>query len=489
MTDGARRVGTAESCAFPGPSRATLSSSRSALWRALLLGSAIAIAIALLVTALVTQRIAGPLRRLTSAARRLRAGDLGARAEQADMPGELGELAHAFDGMADALEREADARTRIVADLSHEVRTPMTILRGNLEELIDGIEPPTTERLASLHEEVLRLDGLIEQLDVLGRAGSPVRALDCAPVDLSELTAAALEALGSQFAAKRLAAHAELAPVTVQGDRVKLGQVVSNLLSNALKFTPEGGTIDVTVAAGTADVATPRGRRRRLRRATRGSRAGLRALLARNHRRRRRRPRHRTGGGPGDRPRPRRDGDRRYRASRRGALHRGAAAAGVPSPLSPHPAKRCYRARGRPARAQPITPPVTLAASRPALVAARVARALRAPDWHTKATVLPPCSSPIRSPSWPSGMLRAPLMRPLRSSAGSRTSISVSRPRRRPSATSAGGIERVLENNMEGNNSYSVEAAMRAKWKGSSTGAGVARRPALASAAVASAAS
>ena len=242
--------------AFPGTLSRAEQNLRSALWRALLLGSAIAIAIALLVAGLVTQRIAGPLRRLTGAARRLRSGDLSARAEQADMPGELGELAHAFDAMADALERESGARTRIVADLSHEVRTPMTILRGNLEELIDGIEPPTTERLASLHEEVLRLDGLIEQLDVLGRAGSPVRALDCAPVDLAELTAAALEALASQFAAKRLTAHADLAPVTVNGDRVKLGQVVANLLSNALKFTPEGGTIDVTIATGAApDVA------------------------------------------------------------------------------------------------------------------------------------------------------------------------------------------------------------------------------------------
>lgn len=255
VTDGGRRVGTAE-LRFPGTLSRAEQNLRSAVWRALLLGSAIAIAIALLVAGLVTQRIAGPLRRLTGAARRLRSGDLSARAEQADMPGELGELAHAFDAMADALERESGARTRIVADLSHEVRTPMTILRGNLEELIDGIEPPTTERLASLHEEVLRLDGLIEQLDVLGRAGSPVRALDCAPVDLAELTAAALEALASQFAAKCLTAHADLAPVTVNGDRVKLGQVVANLLSNALKFTPEGGTIDVTIATGTApDVA------------------------------------------------------------------------------------------------------------------------------------------------------------------------------------------------------------------------------------------
>jgi two-component system sensor histidine kinase BaeS len=165
------------------------------------------------------------------------------------MPGELGELARAFDTMAEAQERETRARAQLVADLSHEVRTPMTILRGNLEELIDGIEAPTPDRLASLHEEILRLDGLIQHLDALGRAGTTIREPDREPVELSELIRAALEALTPQFTAKQLIVHHDLVPVVVHGDRVKLGQVVANLLSNALKFAPGRGTIDVTVVA------------------------------------------------------------------------------------------------------------------------------------------------------------------------------------------------------------------------------------------------
>ena len=255
VTVGTQRVGTAE-LRFPGALGRDEQRLRSALGRAVLLGSAIAIAVALMVAALVSRRIARPLRRLTATARRLRAGDLAARAEQAGTAGELGELAQAFDAMADALEREERARRLLVADLSHELRTPITILRGNLEELIDGIDQPTPGRLASLHEEVLRLDSLIAQLDALGRAGAPVLGLDRAPVNLADVTATEVEAVRTQLAAKSLTVHPALTPVTVHGDRGKLGQVVANLLSNALKFTPDGGHIDVSV--GEVDAATAR---------------------------------------------------------------------------------------------------------------------------------------------------------------------------------------------------------------------------------------
>ena len=243
-----RRVGTAE-LRFPTSLGAAEQRMRDALAGAVLLGSAIAVAIALLAAGLVWGRLSAPLRRLTAAARRLRSGDLGARAGDSQAPGELGELADAFDSMAASLEREDEARRRLVTDLSHEVRTPLTILRGNLEELIDGIEQPTPARLGSLHEEVLRLESLVEQLDALRRAGAPVLAIDCAPFDLAQLTAAEVEAFNPRFAAKGLRVHTQLETARLRGDRAKLGQVVANLLSNALKFAPEGGSVDVAVGA------------------------------------------------------------------------------------------------------------------------------------------------------------------------------------------------------------------------------------------------
>ncbi len=239
-------VGTVE-LHFRGSLTHAQSVLRDKLGRAVLLGSLIAVAIALLGAALVSQRITLPLRRLAAAARRLRAGDLDARVAGHSDPGELGELARTFDSMADTLASQAEARRRLAGDLAHEVRTPIAILQGNLEELVDDAGQATPERLASLHEEVLRLGSLVEQLDVLGQADAPVHVIDTARVDVGELVRAQLEALRPQLDAKRLAVDQRLEAVTVRGDRVRLGQVVANLLSNALKFTPEDGRIEVVV--------------------------------------------------------------------------------------------------------------------------------------------------------------------------------------------------------------------------------------------------
>ncbi len=245
-----RTVGVAE-VRFRGTLAQAEQRLRDKLAGAVLFGSAIAVAVALVVTFLVARRISRPVGRLTAAARRLEGGDLSARAAQARAPGELGTLAAAFDSMAEALDRQERSRRQLVADLAHELRTPVTILRGNLEELIDGAAEATPQRLGSLHEEILRLGALVAQLDALGRSETPVDQLQCEPVDLGALAATEVNALCSQFDANGVAINCAVQPAVLLGDRMKLGQVVTNLLSNAIKFTPPGGHVDV--AAGTTD--------------------------------------------------------------------------------------------------------------------------------------------------------------------------------------------------------------------------------------------
>ena len=237
-----RQVGSAE-LRFPSQLTHAQRVLRDKLFGAVLLGAAIAIVIALIGAALVSRTIAAPLRRLSGAARRLQAGDVSARAQAGTAPGELGELSNAFDEMAETLERERGARRRLVSDLAHEVRTPLAILQGNLEELVDEVAEPTPARLASLHEEVLRLGRLVEDLDALAHAEAPAAVLDREPVQLAELTAAQVEALRPRLDAKALTVEQQLSPLSVPGDRARLGQLIANLLGNAVKFCPDGGRI------------------------------------------------------------------------------------------------------------------------------------------------------------------------------------------------------------------------------------------------------
>ena len=192
-------VGTAElrflSSGLDAPQRQV----RDALARSVFVGAGIAVIVALGVGVLVSRRVTRPIVALTSAARRLESGDRDARSRLHDAPGEIGELSGAFDQMADALHREDELRRTLVADVAHEMRTPATILLASLEELVDGLAEPTPERLGSLHEEVLRLRRVIEDLEELASAQAAGLHLVRAPVDLAAVAKDAVDALRPSF--------------------------------------------------------------------------------------------------------------------------------------------------------------------------------------------------------------------------------------------------------------------------------------------------
>jgi two-component system sensor histidine kinase BaeS len=232
---------------LPAPEREV----RDALGRTVLAGAGLAVLLAVAVAVFVSRRVTRPVIVLTGAVRRLEAGDRHARAgpEAGAGPGELGELAVAFDQMADALRRQDELRRNLVADVAHELRTPVTILQASCEEMADGLADPTPERLSSLHEEVLRLGRVVEDLEALNRAEAAGLHLDRRPVDLAFVAAGAVDALRPQFDDAKLHLATDLVPVTIEGDATRLHQVVTNLLTNALKFTPPGGTVTVRVVA------------------------------------------------------------------------------------------------------------------------------------------------------------------------------------------------------------------------------------------------
>ena len=221
---------------------------RSGLQRTALVGAAAAVLVAIGIALFVARRVSRPLVALTDAATEMASGRRGVRVGLGDQPGELGVLATAFDRMSESVEQQEDLRRQLVRDVAHEVRTPLTILRGTTEGLVDGVLEPDQETLASLHDEVLRLTSLVGDLETLAAADAATLRLDRRPVDLAEVAGAAVAVARGAATDAELVLETTLAPAPAQGDPERLRQVVVNLLSNALRHTPPGGRIDVRTA-------------------------------------------------------------------------------------------------------------------------------------------------------------------------------------------------------------------------------------------------
>jgi signal transduction histidine kinase len=202
-------------------------------------------------TLLVTRKVVGPIEALTDATRRMERGDLSQRVE-APPGGEVGDLAHAFNAMADALERAEAARRAMVSDVAHELRTPLTNIRGHIEAMQDGLMRPDAETLASLHEEAMLLGRLVDDLRDLALADAGRLSLEREPVDVGPALERAAAAASARAAAAGVAVEAERPPVALRADAdpVRLTQILRNLVDNAIAHTPEGGR--VTIRAGRA---------------------------------------------------------------------------------------------------------------------------------------------------------------------------------------------------------------------------------------------
>jgi signal transduction histidine kinase len=215
-----------------------------------LLAGALATIVLLLIT---TASALSPLRRLTDATRRLAAGDRATRVPLAGAS-EVAELSQAFNGMADALERAEGLRRQMVSDVAHELRTPLTNLRCRIEAIQDGLAPADPAALRALHDETLLLARLVEDLQLLSLAEAGRLPLERTAFDLRELAAQAVAAVRPRAEGAGVAlALADGAPVHANVDAGRIGQVLRNLLANAITHTPAGG--DVRVSAELRDGA------------------------------------------------------------------------------------------------------------------------------------------------------------------------------------------------------------------------------------------
>jgi two-component system sensor histidine kinase BaeS len=205
-------------------------------------------AIAVVVTVATGLRLLRPVRALTRAARRMEAGDSSARVT-ARGHDEIAALGHAFNAMAEAAERQERARQAMVNDVAHELRNPLANIRGHLEAAQDGILPFDRALVDSLLEEARILERLTTDLRDLALADAGRLRIHPREVDLGGIAAHVVNASRARANASGITlVFARSAPTVVRGDPTRLCQALGNLVDNALRYTPPGGTIEVVVA-------------------------------------------------------------------------------------------------------------------------------------------------------------------------------------------------------------------------------------------------
>ncbi|MGW1894689.1 sensor histidine kinase [Streptomyces sp. NPDC002004] len=213
----------------------------------LLAGGALGAALLALVVGVYTARRAtAPIAELTRAAEGLAAGRRDRRATTVPN-NEIGQLATAFNTMADRVAREDELRRAFAADVAHELRTPLAIQRSQLEAIQDGISRPTDDVITSLHEESLRLGRLVADLEALACADAAAFTLEREPLSLAAVVSDTVTGVSDSFAAAGIDLKTDLADVRVEGDPLRLGQIITNQLVNALKFVPPGGRVTITL--------------------------------------------------------------------------------------------------------------------------------------------------------------------------------------------------------------------------------------------------
>jgi signal transduction histidine kinase len=191
------------------------------------------------------RQVATPLADVMAAVDSVAEGDLSARVPDYG-PGEFGRLARSFNRMAEELERSDRQRRNLTADVAHELRTPLHIIQGNLEGILDHVYEPTEEHISATLDEAQALARLVEDLRTLSLAEAGQLDLVREPIDVAELLADVCTSFSGQaeFAGIDLRLQIEGGePLVVDGDMGRLDQVLGNLLSNALRYTPNEGTI------------------------------------------------------------------------------------------------------------------------------------------------------------------------------------------------------------------------------------------------------
>ena len=223
---------------------------RDKSYNAMIFAAVIALIIAMVMGAIFARTIAAPVKKITNAAKALKEGDYSARTGMAGSD-EIARLGNMFDLMADSVESNRKLERRLVTDVAHELRTPLMAIQSTVEAMIDGVFKPDAERLETLNSEVQRLSRLVDALLKLSRLESRTKPIEQKKVDLTEMLSSVVQTHQAYIHDAGLNLEFEYDPhVYVFGDADLLRQATANLISNAVRYTPGGGTITIMARKG-----------------------------------------------------------------------------------------------------------------------------------------------------------------------------------------------------------------------------------------------
>ena len=219
--------------------------------RSLVLAGAGAGLIGLLLVSLISQRMLGSVRSLTAASRKMGAGDLSQRVPEGSRD-EVGQLARTFNAMAGQLQNAERQRRNMVADVAHELRTPLSNIQGYVEAVRDGVLEPDRSTIGTIHQQVLYLADLVEDLRLLTETEADDFRLSREPGSLVETVRESVDGARAKAEASGVVLSVDLPAESpmIAFDRTRISQVVGNLLDNAVRHTPTGGRVTVAVAVG-----------------------------------------------------------------------------------------------------------------------------------------------------------------------------------------------------------------------------------------------
>jgi histidine kinase len=234
---------------------------KKAVFEAVTYATLAALVAAVLASFFISRQVVIPTLRMMSLSHRIAEGEYEERlslpgGQPADQIDELGQLALSFNQMADKLEKTETMRRELIGDVTHELRTPLTAVKGYLEGLMDGVLPADPETYQQIHSEIDRLQRLVNDLQELSQVEAGAFQLQLTPVSPASLIERIQSTLGRQFKDKNIQLEISVEPnlPNVLVDRDRIIQVLTNLVGNALQYTPSGGKVTLLVRRERSEV-------------------------------------------------------------------------------------------------------------------------------------------------------------------------------------------------------------------------------------------